>query len=56
MTEDMKVWGKPPEHTHRFPPDSLGSLMESAGFTIEESKLLGNKTKALYLIGKKNNT
>jgi ABC-2 type transport system ATP-binding protein len=51
----MKVWGKPPKHTHRFSPDSLGSLMETAGFTIEESKLLGDKTKALYLIGKKIN-
>jgi ABC-2 type transport system ATP-binding protein len=52
----MKVWGKPPKSTHRFSPDSLGSLMESAGFTIEESKLLGDKTKALYLIGKKINS
>jgi len=51
----MKVWGKPPKYTHRFSPDSLVSLMEAAGFTIEESKLLGDKTKALYLIGKKNN-
>jgi ABC-2 type transport system ATP-binding protein len=51
----IKVWGKPPKYTHRFSPDSLGSLMESAGFSIEESKLLGGKTKTLYLIGKKNN-
>jgi ABC-2 type transport system ATP-binding protein len=49
----IRVWGKPPKHTHRFSPDSLGSLMESAGFLIEESKLLGDKTKSLYLIGKK---
>jgi ABC-2 type transport system ATP-binding protein len=49
----MKVWGKPPKYTHRFSPNSLGSLMKTAGFTIEESKLLGDKTKALYLIGKK---
>ncbi len=50
----IKVWGKPPKHTHRFSPDSLGFLMESAGFSIEESKLLGNKTKSLYLTGRKN--
>ena len=49
----IKVWGKLPKYTHRFSPDSLGSLMESAGFSIEESKLLGDKTKTLYLIGKK---
>jgi ABC-2 type transport system ATP-binding protein len=52
----MKVWGKPPKYTHRFSLESLGALMESAGFSIEEAKLLGDKTKTLYLIGKKNNT
>ena len=49
----IKVWGKPPKYTHRFSPDGLGSLMESVGFTIEESKLLGNRTKSVYLIGRK---
>jgi ABC-2 type transport system ATP-binding protein len=52
----MKVWGKPPKYTHRFSLESLGALMESTGSSIEESKLLGDKTKTLYLIGKKNNT
>lgn len=50
----IKVWEKPPQYTHRFSPDSLSSLMESAGFLIEESKLIGSKTKSLYLVGKKN--
>ncbi len=50
----VKVWGKPPKYTHSFSVESLGSLMESAGFSIEEAKILGDKTKALYLIGKKN--
>jgi len=49
----LKVWGKPPRYTHSFSLESLGSLMESAGFTIEQAKLLGDKTKTLYLIGKK---
>jgi ABC-2 type transport system ATP-binding protein len=49
----MKVWGKPPRYTHRFSLESLGSLMSSAGFSIKESKLIGNKTKSLYLIGRK---
>ena len=44
----MKVWGKPPKYTHRFSPDSLGSLMETPGFTLEDSKRLGVKPKALY--------
>jgi ubiquinone/menaquinone biosynthesis C-methylase UbiE len=51
----LKVWGKPPKYTHSFSLESLGTLMESAGFSIEEAKLLGDKTKTLYLIGKKNN-
>ena len=51
----IKVWGKPPKYTHSFSLESLGSLMESAGFSIEEAKLLGDKTKTLYLIGQKNN-
>jgi ubiquinone/menaquinone biosynthesis C-methylase UbiE len=49
----IKVWGKPPRHTHRFSPDNLGSLMKSAGFSIEESKILGGRTKSLFMIGKK---
>lgn len=49
----IKVWGKPPKHTHRFSPESLGSLMESAGFSIEESKVIGKKVKSMFLIGKK---
>jgi len=50
----LKVWGKPPKYTHSFSLESLGSLMETAGFSIEEAKLLGDRTKTLYLIGKKN--
>lgn len=49
----IKVWGKPPKHTHRFSPNSLGALMESTGFSIEESKILGNKIKSLFVIGRK---
>lgn len=49
----LNIWSKPPKHMHRFSPDRLGALMESAGFSIEESNLLGDKTKSLYLIGKK---
>ena len=49
----LKAWGKPPRHTHAFSPEKLASLMENAGFTIEKSKLIGYKTKALYLVGKK---
>ena len=50
----IKVWGKPPRYTHRFSPDTLGSLMESAGFSVKELKILGDRTKSLYLTGRKN--
>ena len=50
----VKVWGKPPQYTHRFTPESLAFLMESAGFSIQEAINMGDKTKALYLIGRKN--
>ncbi|UCD91327.1 MAG: class I SAM-dependent methyltransferase [Desulfobacterales bacterium] len=49
----LKTWGKPPQHTHAFSPEKLASLMEDSGFTIDKSKLIGYKTKALYLVGKK---
>lgn len=49
----LNIWRKPPKHIHRFSPDRLGALMKSAGFSIEESKVLGDKSKSLYLIGKK---
>lgn len=50
----IKSWGKPPAHTHSFSPEDLAAMMIDAGFTIKASKLVGNKTKALYIIGQKN--
>ena len=49
----VKSWGKPPAHTHSFSPEDLASMMKDAGFTIKTSKVLGNKIKALYIIGQK---
>ncbi|MCA9933169.1 MAG: class I SAM-dependent methyltransferase [Ardenticatenaceae bacterium] len=49
----LRAWGKPPQHTSSFSPESLASLMESAGFFVNESGLLGNKTKAVFMIGQK---
>ena len=47
------VWGRPPRHVHTFSPENLASLVEDAGFIVERSKLIGTKTKAIYLLGKK---
>lgn len=49
----IKVWGKPPKHTHIFSPEKLAGLMENAGFAIKEKKLIGNQSKAVFVIGKK---
>ncbi len=51
----VKSWGKPPVHTHSFSPEDLASMVKDAGFTIKTSKVIGNKTKALYIIGQKGN-
>lgn len=49
----LRGWGKPPQHVHTFSPGKLALLIEKAGFQVEKSKLIGDRTKALYLIGKK---
>lgn len=49
----FKVWGKPPKHTHIFSPESLAALVQDAGFAIEEAMLIGNRSKAVFLIGRK---
>ncbi|HEY31934.1 MAG TPA: class I SAM-dependent methyltransferase [Dehalococcoidia bacterium] len=53
----LRKWGKagkPPGYFRgRLSPDELCSLVESAGFKVEEVQLLGDKMKALYLRGKK---
>lgn len=49
----LRVWGKPPRHVHRFSPESLRLLVEPAGFSINESGLLGDKAKAVFMIGQK---
>ena len=49
----VKSWGKPPAHTYTFSPEDLTSMMIDAGFKIKVSKVIGHKTKALYIIGQK---
>lgn len=50
----LRKWGKPPAYSKgKLSPDELCSLVESAGFKVEEVQLMGDKTKALYLRGRK---
>ena len=48
-----KAWGRPPAHTNSFSPDDLARMMENAGFTVEALKVIGERTKALFAIGRK---
>ena len=48
-----RAWGRPPAHTHSFSPEDVESLLVEAGFAVEQSKLIGNRTKALFLVGRK---
>lgn len=52
----LKAWGKPPAHTHSFNPEGLASMMKDAGFAIKTSKVVGDNTRALYVIGQKDRT
>ena len=54
IMRSMRKWGKPPSYFRgRLSPDELRSIVESAGFKVEEVKLLGDKNKSLYLKGRK---
>lgn len=46
----VKSWGKPPPHTHSFTPETLASIITNQGFVIKKSMVVGNKTKALFII------
>jgi len=48
----MRKWGKPPGYFRGgLSPDELRLLVESAGFKVEEVRLIGDKNKGLYLKG-----
>lgn len=50
----LRKWGMPPRYArNNLSPDELISLVERVDFEIEEVELLGDKTKALYLRGRK---
>lgn len=50
----FKRCGKPPRHSQtNLSPDKFNSLVESAGFKVEEVQLIGDEIKALYLKGRK---
>ena len=44
---------RPRRHFRSLSPDGLRSLVESAGFKVEEVQLIGDRSKAVYLKGRK---
>ena len=48
-----RAWGRPPSHVRSLSPEQVTSMMNEAGLIVEASKLIGQRTKALYAIGKK---
>lgn len=50
----LRKWKRPSPHSKaKLSPDKLRHMVESAGFKVEEVQLMGDKTKALYLRGRK---
>ena len=50
----LRKWGMPPRYArNNLSPDELISFAENVDFRIEEIELLGDRTKALYLRGRK---
>jgi len=50
----LKKWGMAPRYArNNLSPDELVSFVENVDFKVEEIQLLGDKTKALYLRGRK---
>jgi len=50
----LRRWGKPPPYSKsKLSPNELRSLVESAGFKVEEVQLIGDRSKAIYLKGRK---
>lgn len=49
----LKRWRKPAPYDRNLSPDKLAELVKHAGFMVEESKLIGNDTRAVCLRGKK---
>jgi ABC-2 type transport system ATP-binding protein len=46
----LRKWGKPrPYFQTGLSPDHLNPLLEKAGFSVQESQVIGDKSKALYL-------
>ena len=49
----VRTWGKPTPYNRSLNPTELSEIVKEAGFLIEDVRLVGKKTKAVCLRGKK---
>jgi len=50
----LRKWGKPcPSFQTNLSPANLNPLVEKAGFTVQESQVIGDSSKAVYLRARK---
>jgi ubiquinone/menaquinone biosynthesis C-methylase UbiE len=49
----LRYFGRPPRNSHTFSPEDLAALLESTGFEVVECRLLGETTKAVYVVARK---
>ncbi len=49
----FQKFGWPPNYYRNYSPDELVSLVENAGFTVEEIRVISDTAKALYLKARK---
>jgi ubiquinone/menaquinone biosynthesis C-methylase UbiE len=45
----LRAFGKPPAAAKTLTPDGVRSMMESQGFTVQDARLLGITTKAVFV-------
>ena len=48
-----KKWESPALYSRNFAPEEVTEFAQEAGFTVEESKLIGKDTNAVWVTGRK---
>ncbi len=51
----LRKWGRPPRQVRGISLHELRAMVEASGFLVETAEIIGNKTKALFLVGTKVN-
>jgi ubiquinone/menaquinone biosynthesis C-methylase UbiE len=49
----LKTFGKPPEHNRTLKKEDVVHMLSEGGFRVEQLELVGNKTKAIFAIARR---